>query len=254
MTSVQIFQWDHMAQELTSSSKSQHRPIHGIIFDLDGTLIRSVVDFPKMKRRMIEYIQNLGMDDLNYTIIQTTNEIIKDFNSKMLAQGVSEIERDEILVKISNILTEVEFENIDRIELLPGVKEFVIEHQSNGVKLGILTRASQKYTIASLERTGIKDYFKVIASRDEFTLLRAKPHIDALEFVLQKLDCAPENTIFVGDHQIDYDCAQKGNIRFIGVLSGAYSREMLNNIGCEILVEDFNELSKLIKEINGNTN
>ncbi|GAG46712.1 unnamed protein product, partial [marine sediment metagenome] len=32
--------------------------IKGIVFDLDGTLIHSAIDFPKMKLRMIEILED----------------------------------------------------------------------------------------------------------------------------------------------------------------------------------------------------
>ena len=224
--------------------------VRGIIFDLDGTLIKSVVDFPKMKRRMIEFINDLPMPGTNYKITQTTNEIISDLNVRMLQNGMSERDREEILNKISRILTEVEFENLDLVELNPGVKEFIQHCYKNGIKMGILTRASRDYLLASLEKTGIIEYFSVILSRDEFTLLKAKPHQFALEYTIKELGLPPENILFVGDHEIDFNCARNGNIRFVGVLSGSYNRIRFKEIGCEEVVSDFDELAKLLFRLN----
>jgi phosphoglycolate phosphatase-like HAD superfamily hydrolase len=230
--------------------KNQNSAVRGIIFDLDGTLIKSVVDFPRMKTRMIEFINELPISKPNYIITQTTNEIISDLNKRMTDQGITEGERNRILVEISKILTEVEFENLAKVELLPGVKEFILMCANMGIKLGILTRASREYLMASLEQTGIKQYFSVILSRDEFTLLKAKPHPYALKFTIKELEVPPEKVIFVGDHEIDFRCAKEGNIRFVGVLSGAYDEDRFKNIGCEFIVKNFHELSELIKELN----
>ena len=35
--------------------------VKGVVFDLDGTLIRSSVDFKAMKRRMIEILARYGV-------------------------------------------------------------------------------------------------------------------------------------------------------------------------------------------------
>ena len=233
-----------------AQTEIQNGAVRGIIFDLDGTLIKSVVDFPKMKQRMIEFINSLPISSPNYTIIQTKNEIILDLNERMIDQGISEEERNRILVEISKILTEVEFENLAKVELLPGVKEFILICQEFGIKMGILTRASREYLLASLEQTGIKQYFSVILSRDEFTLLKAKPHPYALDFTIRELAVPPGDILFVGDHEIDYRCAKEGNIRFVGVLSGAYDESRFKELGCEIIVQNFQELSELIKELN----
>lgn len=228
--------------------------IKGIIFDLDGTLIKSVVDFPKMKRRMIEFVKKLPFDNPNYSIEQTTNEIILDLNQKMDQNKLPENKKKKILNDISQILTEVEFENIHKVQLLPGVREFMENFTRQNIKMGILTRASEKYTNSTLQITNIKDFFTVVATRDDFTLLRAKPHLDALQYTIKKLSTPPENVLFVGDHVIDYTCATRGDIRFVGVLEGAYNRKMLNGLSDVLTVKDFFELAHFVTEINNNSN
>lgn len=231
-------------------NQNEHASVHGIIFDLDGTLIKSVVDFPKMKNKMIEYIQSLDIPDTTYTTQQTTNIIIADLNRRMIEQGFTDSDQEKIFHKISDILTEVEFENVDKVILLPGVREFIKECWDSKIKMGILTRASEKYTNACLELTGLNQYLNVIVSRDQFNILKAKPNLHSLNYIISELSVPQENILFVGDHKIDLDCAREGKIRFVGVLAGAYNRNMLSELGHDLLVEDFFELSKLVKEIN----
>ena len=76
------------------------KKISGIIFDLDGTLIKSVVDFPKMKRRMIEYIEQLKVSESQYTEQQTTNEIILDLNRNMIQKKIKPDVRDNFLANL----------------------------------------------------------------------------------------------------------------------------------------------------------
>jgi phosphoglycolate phosphatase-like HAD superfamily hydrolase len=118
------------------------------------------------------------------------------------------------------------------------------------MKLAILTRASEKYTKATLEITKLNGFFTVIATRDDFTLLRAKPHQVALNYTINKLGVPPDNVLFIGDHELDYTCARQGDIRFIGVLGGAYDRTKLNGLPDIIVVENFHELGHLVNKIN----
>jgi phosphoglycolate phosphatase-like HAD superfamily hydrolase len=224
--------------------------ILGLIFDLDGTLIKSVVNFPKMKRKMIEYIKGLDLPKIMYTIEQTTNEIILDLNDKMISNKIPEVKRNEIFNSISEILTKVEFENVKKVRLLPGVDQLLSYCQNVNINMGILTRASREYTLKCLEITGINTYFDAVFTRDDFTLLRAKPHPLALNTIIEELSVDPKNLLFIGDHKIDFMCAQNGDIRFVGVLSGAYDPKKLQQLGCWKVVKDFFELAKLIKEIN----
>lgn len=238
---------DIMAQ--LSKRKNEHE-IQGIIFDLDGTLIKSVVNFPKMKGQMIEYINKNSISDTTYSITQTTNEIIYDLNIQMSKRKISTSDQEKILREISEILSEVEFENLDEVVLQPGVKELLELCAELGIKLGILTRASREYTLAILEKTGITKYFMIILTRDEFGLLRAKPHPDALNQIIKELKVPLENIIFVGDHKIDFTAAKNGNIEFIGILTGAFDRIKFRKIGCGTIVQDFHELIDLIKNYN----
>jgi putative hydrolase of the HAD superfamily len=168
----------------------------------------------------------------------------------MISNKIPEVKRNEIFNSISEILTKVEFENVKKVRLLPGVDQLLSYCQNVNINMGILTRASREYTLKCLEITGINTYFDAVFTRDDFTLLRAKPHPLALNTIIEELSVDPKNLLFIGDHKIDFMCAQNGDIRFVGVLSGAYDPKKLQQLGCWKVVKDFFELAKLIKEIN----
>jgi phosphoglycolate phosphatase-like HAD superfamily hydrolase len=102
----------------------------------------------------------------------------------MISNSISESNRTEIFNSISEILTEVEFENVQKVELLPGVKELLTYCQNAKINMGILTRASKRYTDECLNITGITDFFDFVFTRDDFTLLHAKPHPIALNTII----------------------------------------------------------------------
>jgi HAD superfamily hydrolase (TIGR01549 family) len=223
---------------ISINTNNGHQSVKGIIFDLDGTLIRSVVDFPKMKHMMIEYINSLAYPGANYSPKQTTNEIISDLAKIMDGQAVDLEEQETIFREISEILTEVEFDNIDKIELLPGVTELINICWDSNIKMGILTRASEKYTQECLRLTGLGKYFHSVVTRDKFNILKAKPDQHALNFIVNELSIDRKYLLFVGDHKIDLICAREGNLKFIGVLAGAYDKNILKELGADIIVDD----------------
>jgi phosphoglycolate phosphatase-like HAD superfamily hydrolase len=203
-----------------------------------------------MKTKMIDFIYKLKIDDVRYTINQTTNEIINDLNQKMITQGISELDREKIFINISDILTEVEFENVHLVKLLDGVLEFLDFCKNKNIKISILTRASKKYTEQCLEVTGIREYFHSVSTRDDFTLLRAKPHIDALNLVINDLKIDKKNILFIGDHPIDEMCARKGEIRFVGIIPNGNDPYKLKELSCWKIISDYKELIDLIVNIN----
>ena len=86
--------------------------IKGIVFDLDGTLVHSTIDFRKMKPRMIEYLASQGADkeqlsprDLNVVIISKGERMLRE-------KGIPEEEIKRILEHMEEIMNETEMESV----------------------------------------------------------------------------------------------------------------------------------------------
>lgn len=74
-----------------------------------------------------------------------------------------------------------------------------------------------------------------------------KPNPWSIIEVLKKMNCLPENTIFVGDTQRDYIATVKAGCEFIAMAPTDKKRQRLLKILPEnIIVSDFNELLSLL--------
>jgi len=65
--------------------------------------------------------------------------------------------------------------------------------------------------------------------------------------VLNELRASPENTIYVGDSEVDVQTAKNAGIQFVGVTWGFRDRETLLQNGADILIDKPCELIDCIK-------
>jgi phosphoglycolate phosphatase len=191
----------------------------GIIFDLDNTLIDSNLNFPKMKTKIIKLLEKNGFPKgILSSTEMTTVEIMElaeiDWKKKELSNKTQETLRK----KIEQYMNEGELESVDSLKEIQGSKKAVNELKSQGFKLAILTRGHHEYAIAALKKIGMFKCFDLVLGRGETP--KPKPYKEALEHTIKLLKLKINEVIFIGDNQIDYDCAQNTGCTFIGVATG----------------------------------
>jgi len=193
--------------------------LKGIIFDLDSTLVDSHVDFPKMKRNIIELLESNGhpIGTLSPTD-QTTVVIMEHAEQMWEKQGKPEEERRRLRDAITIHMNQGELEAVETLKEIPGVAVAIEKLKARGLKLAILTRGHHEYAVEALKKTGMHSYFDVILGRGETP--QPKPYREAIDYTVRQMGLTVDDVVMVGDHQIDYDSAKNSRCRFIGVDTG----------------------------------
>src|SRR5687768_8031378 len=101
--------------------------IDGIIFDLDGTLVDSALDFDLMRLEM-------GLPP-----------------GRPILESLAGLPGDD-LARCQAILHRHELAGADRAVPLPGVVDFLVELQRRGLRRAIVTRNSRPMTLAMLAK------------------------------------------------------------------------------------------------------
>ena len=177
--------------------------IKGILFDLDGTLVYTLIDL----NNAINYaLENNGLKTIS---IDKTKEFI--------GSGIKNLVLKAIDNKIE-IFNEVYHNNINNnstpyngvIELLKSLKE-------NNVKIAVVSNKYQE----GVEKICIplfSEYSNVfIGARDNINI---KPSSDMVNLALNKLNLNNNECLFVGDSNVDIMTAKNSNMKSIGVLWG----------------------------------
>jgi HAD superfamily hydrolase (TIGR01549 family) len=219
--------------------------IKGIIFDLDGTVIHSEIDFYKMKSRMIKIFECNGIESGLLKLTETTVAILKKANEKLLEQEKTPDEIERIESELEEVMNQVEHEALPFIKPIESAAEAIKKIKKMGFKLAILTRSNQKYAIEALKKISAYEYFDVILGRENTD--KPKPDMESILQASQKLGLTLNDVIIVGDNHIDASCAANAKCPFIGVRTGPRGEDSWQHPKPKNLLNSIKELPEFLQ-------
>jgi HAD superfamily hydrolase (TIGR01549 family) len=184
----------------------------GVIFDLDGTVVDSKLDFDLMR-------QEIGIPG-NLPILEFLEEQTDP----------------EFIDTAMEIVHRHETKGAHESTLIRDFHDFYHFLKNNNIPLGILTRNSKEIAQLTLEKHNLD--FDIVLSRD---CCRPKPHPDGLLQIASEWELAPEQLIYIGDFKFDIETAQRAKMHNALILNEKNTNFKLE---AEITFEFFNELKK----------
>lgn len=204
------------------------------IFDLDGTLVDSVVQIGAVlnaSRASLGYLE-LPMSFYLDSIGLPLELLISDLD-------ISVADRLALVRYFRNSLTET----IKREDnpLFEGVVEGLAFLHENGIKLAIATSKPSEIAKLVYGNSQLKRFPMHVQGTDDFP---AKPHPDVIKLVLSNF---PEyKAVMVGDRGEDMVAAHRANIPGIGIAASGHSQETLRSKGVIATFQSFNEFTREI--------
>ena len=218
--------------------------IKAVIFDLDGTLIRSSINFKQMKKSIIDLLVKNGLRYSIFSESWKTTKIIEVGKKNLKDKGFNDNEIRKVLNSVTETMNNVEMENVSKTVQIEGARKTILALRERGLRIGVLTRGCRRYANEALKRTDMLKLIDVFLARDDTD--RPKPDPHHLLKIIQSLNIKPEETIMVGDSTLDATCAVDANVLFIGVLTGIANREELIKAGSYIVLPNVTDITTLI--------
>ncbi|MGD0056634.1 MAG: HAD family hydrolase [Methanomassiliicoccales archaeon] len=216
--------------------------IKAVVFDLDGTLINSMIDFQLMREQVISYLLANGVPSDILNVNDTVTNNLNQFRDFMRVRK-QEIMLDRMEHEMNSLLIQVELMNIDRTTQVSGAEEVIRNLRGAGYRMGLLTRGSRTYAMKALDVSGLNDRcFEVVVCRDDFSASEAKPNGRAMERAAEALGLSPKECLMIGDHPMDMQCASTAGSTFVGVLSGWSDAEKWEKKGCGNVIKSIADL------------
>ncbi len=225
---------------------SRIRSIKAVIFDLDDTLVESTVNFPKFKGLVIDRIVSYGEERSDYDPAGTIVAVLNKFEKRMAEKGVPEREARRRLSELDKIMDTVEMERVSETIAYDGAAKILRFLSSNGIKVGILTRGCQEYANSALSETGLSALVDAVECRNSNT--KSKPNPEAYLKLVNALGVRRAETVFVGDHPIDGQCAANVGVPFIAVLTGDVPEATLRAAGAVEVFSDVGEMAAWLED------
>jgi len=159
--------------------------VKGIVFDLDGTLVDSQLDFDAMRREM-------------------------ELPAEMpILEALARLDPQQA-ARCQEILHRHELAGAERATLLPGCRELIEKLHACDVKLAIATRNSRHITAVTVEKLEIP--IEALFTRDDGPV---KPHPWPVEEACRLWAVEPAEVVVIGDFRFDVECGRAAGCRTV---------------------------------------
>lgn len=156
--------------------------IRGVIFDLDGTLVDSGLDFEQMRREM----------ELE--------------PGRPLLEALAELSEPRA-ARCRQILERHERAGAERARLMPGVAEMLDELQARGILRAVFTRNAREIALATLSRLGIE--METVVAREDAP---PKPDPTGIWKICESWKLSRREAAMVGDYSFDIEAGQRAGV------------------------------------------
>lgn len=227
-------------------------PIKGIVFDFDGTLAQSTIDFAVLSERARQALFCFAPDiAVKIQAIkqhtpqkaQPTLEELESFCQQLVKSG--EISKETILTAKTAAMQAIaayECEAAKTSSLFPFVRPLLNKLYAASIPVAVITRNC--FPAVSTVFPDIKEHFSCVLTRDDVE--QVKPHPAHLLQALDIMQIPPANALMVGDHPLDIETGKRAGTQTLAVASGEYSFEALIKAGADYTFADASGILDLI--------
>jgi phosphoglycolate phosphatase-like HAD superfamily hydrolase len=222
--------------------------IKAVIFDLDNTLVESQIDYHQMKLDVLGELARSGVGPSLLSPSKTIMENIK-IGKEDLLQKRPGMDVGVIDDRLNALLTAREMERVETVKVHAGACEALDAVRVEDMAVGVLTRGSRAYALKVLSLTGLDSKVGPCVCRDDYPLEEAKPNPLAMIRVANQVGLSARDCLYVGDHPMDFDCANASGASFVGVMTGSTDGERWKKSGCETVIASVADLPMILAKL-----
>lgn len=209
------------------------------IFDLDGTLVDSLGDLADAC--------NNGLRKFGYPVheLEKYRYFVGDGVLKLVERILPEEKRSE--ESIAALKAEFDsYYNVhyaDKTHPYDGIVSLLDKLAERGVKLAVASNKPDEFTKAVV-KVFFEGKFDMVVGKCPDT--EKKPAPDILLKIMDALDVSADETVMIGDTNVDIRTAKNAGVSSIGCLWGFRTMEELEQAGADHIVSSPNEILKYI--------
>ena len=218
-------------------------PVRAVLFDLDGTLLHTSPDLaaaadaalaerglPSIDAALVEQFVGKGIDVLVQRCLRHL--------AQPDAGPVFESLRDAFMRHYESL-------NGCHASAYEGVFAGLDAMRDAGLKLGVCTNKTARFTEPLLARCNMAGYFSVVVSGD--TTARKKPHPDMIEYAANHWGTRVSEILFIGDSGNDTAAARAAGCPVWVVPYGYNEGESVQGLDCDGIVSTLKEAADLLR-------
>lgn len=209
-----------------------------VIFDMDGTLLNTLEDLGDS----VNYaLRQFGMPEITYA--QAASYIgngVARLVALSMEGGTENPRYDEVFAVFVAHYSE---HCRDKTKPYDGMLDLLAKLRDKGYKTAVV---SNKYDEAVKELAEFHFAGLLPVAIGETKEIRRKPAPDTVIQALKELNSTVEESVYIGDSEVDILTAKNSNMDCISVTWGFRSREELIESGATVLIDTMDELMALL--------
>ena len=205
-----------------------------VVFDLDGTLLNTLEDLADSTNYALE------KNGFPKRTIKEVRRFVGNGIRKLIERAVPDNADNEAIDKtFADFKAHYEIHCNDKTAPYDGIMELINTLHKSGYKIGIASNKA-RFAVVKLNEIYFDGLMDDVAGADENT--PTKPSPDMVEDLLNRLGATKENTLYVGDSQVDVATARNTGLNMVAVLWGFRDRKELEEAGARHFIEKPEEL------------
>ncbi|CAA0078241.1 N-acetylmuramic acid 6-phosphate phosphatase [Zhongshania aliphaticivorans] len=214
--------------------------LQAVLFDLDGTLLDTAVDFTTVLNHMLS---ERGQALQDYAAVR---QRVSDGARTVVQLGFHQ--QDDLAGLLDEFLDRYLKQVSVSTTLFPGMTDVLNHIEERGLRWGIVTNKPLRFTTPLLAAMQLTERCSTVICPDHVT--HKKPHPEPIYLACKEIDCLPVNTIYIGDHQRDIDAGRNANMRTVACRYGYISAaDNLDSWGANYIVDTATDLIPLITQL-----
>jgi phosphoglycolate phosphatase len=211
-----------------------------LVFDLDGTLIDSAQDLSNSVNATLAHI---GREPLADAVVASYigDGAIMLVRRALFGPDATDVDEELLAQAYAYFLEYYREHKLDNTYAYEGVLEALAalrqlhEHPDGPARLmAVLTNKPVRPAQAICEALGLAPYFLHIYGGNSFAT--KKPNPEGLRALMAEAGARPEETVLIGDSQVDVETARNASVWCIGCTFGL-APESLNDYPPDVLVD-----------------
>ena len=194
----------------------QPRAIEAILFDLDGTLVDTADDFViVLNQQLKDYNRRPLEPEVIRTHVSAGSRTLIGLGFEIEPGDELEALRNEFLDRYDDHLNQHPNEGV---QIYPGLNPLLDQLESRNIKWGIVTNKPERHTLGLLQRLQRLQASQLLICPDH--VKQSKPDPEGLLMAAKRLNCKPENCVYIGDHLRDVEAGLNAGMFTIAVHYG----------------------------------
>ncbi len=220
--------------------------IKAVLFDLDGTLIDTAADFIRIIQAMC---REKGVDIVDAQSIRTQ---VSEGARAMVKLVYPELSVDDpvFLQHRQDFLDRYGSDIAVDTALFDGMDNLLQDLEQQHIPWGIVTNKPRWLSEALLDALDLSKRCAVLVCPED--VKQTKPDPEPMFLAAAKLDIAPEQIIYIGDHPRDIDAGKNANMPTILAAYGYLPPESAHDLaawGADYIIDDVPALQELLTKL-----